>query len=76
MGRGPSRQLEAEARPRVGGPQRGVCEPRRTGTFTGPLSKQPDLGSGVWVDIKRTVAIEVVLSVGCAGASLLLVDVL
>ena len=53
-----------------------VCEPRRTGTFTGPLSKQPDLGSGVWVDTKRTVAIEVVLSVGCAGASLLLVDVL
>ena len=52
------------------------CEPRRTGAFTGALSKQPDLGSGVWVDTKRTVAIEVVLFFGCAGTLLLLVDIL
>ena len=53
-----------------------MCEPRRTVTFTGALSEQPDSGSGVWVDTERTVAIEVVLFFGYAGASLPLVDVL
>ena len=56
--------------------RRGVCEPRRTGTFTGALSEQAYSGSGVWVDTERTVAIEVVLFFGYAGASLPLVDVL
>ena len=53
-----------------------MCEPRRTGTFTGALSEQADSGSAVWVDTGRTVAIEVVLFFGYAEASLLLVDVL